>query len=221
MIWAWADQGLRRPINDRPVLDPMKDKTKYTREGSELVRESDAGENEIYDAHGNLGTDGIVDSDRTPQIDYWETKEVYSPVRILADRVDFKRGQPEVAIPLRNDYDFTDLSTVTAHWKLFRDADLLAQGEMKLEGAPHKETKLKLPTSAIPADTTGVCYAHLVFTDANKQEISRHGVRLGEGKSASASTKPVAAVKPTVETTDQNVRVAAGTRFSLSIPNAG
>ncbi len=218
MIWLWADQGLRRPVNGRPVLDPMKDKAKYTREGSELVRESDAGKNEIYDAHGNLGTDGIVDADRTPQIDYWETKAVYSPVRVLVDRVDFKPGQAEVVIPLRNDYDFTDLSTVTAHWKLFFNADLVAQGKTKLKGAPHQKTALKLPTDGL---SEGACYLHLAFIDQNQHEISRHSVRLGDSASAEASVKPEAGAKPTVEEKDGLVRVMAGKSAYTFDPKRG
>lgn len=210
MIWLWADQGLKRPINGREVLHPMKDKKKITREGSELVRENSAGKDAVYDAHGNYGTDGIINADRSPQIDYWETKAVYSPLKVLVDQVDFKPGQGEVTVPIRSDYDFTDLSKVTAKWTLFRDADVLSQGKTQLNGAPHKETKLTLPAAAIPAGTTGVCYFHLSFLDPAGKEISHHSIRLGDDTSPVLAAKPAADGKATVETKDNVVRVSAG-----------
>lgn len=220
MIWMWADQGLRRPTKGQTVLDPMKDKAKITREGSEFVRESAAGPDEIYDSHGNNGTDGIVDADRTPQLDYWETKAAYAPVRVLIDRADFTPGQAEVLIPLRNDYDFTDLSTVTAHWTLFRDADVLAEGRLALQAAPHTETRLVLPTTAIAAGSTGVHYAHLRFVDAAGRELVRRSVRLGQGTAAAVAAKP-AASGPKVETKDGLVHVAAGVARYVFDPARG
>lgn len=180
MIWMWADQGLRRPINGRPVYDPMRDKDKYTRDGQELVLHTRIGPNEIIDAHGNLGTDGIVDPDLTPQRDYWETKAVYAPVRVLADRIPFQPGQESVSIPLRNDYDFTDLATVGVAWTLYRDGEALASGEAKVQAPPRTATALVVPTEAIAADAPrGVHYLHLVFTNAAGLEITRRSVRLG------------------------------------------
>lgn len=180
MIWTWADQGLRRKINGREVLDPMADKAKMTREGSELVREADAGPDEIYDSHGNNGTDGIVNADRSPQIDYWETKAAYAPVRVLTDEMPWQAGQARVEIPLRNDYDFTDLATVTAHWALFADADLIAQGTAALSAAPHAQTTLVVPTTAFAAHAAaGLRTLQLRFTDPAGHEVVARSVQLG------------------------------------------
>lgn len=182
-IWLWADQGLRRLTKGRTVLHPMKDKAKITREGSEFVRESDAGPDEIYDSHGALGTDGIVNADRSPQIDYWETKSAYAPIRVLADRLDFRAGQASVAVPLRNDYDFTDLSAVTAHWALFRDADLIAEGRSALRGAPHATTVLTVPTTALAGQSARTAFTlHLRFLDPKGHEIVVRSVVLGDVK---------------------------------------
>lgn len=220
MIWLWADQGLRRKTNGREVFHPMKDKAKYTREGSELVRESDAGKDEIYDSHGNNGTDGIVDADRTPQIDYWETKAAYAPVRVLVERVDFRPGQEQILIPLRNSYDFTDLSTVTAQWKLFRDDTEIAHGSVKLVGAPHADTRLVVPTTAIPRQPlAGEYYVHLTFTDASGVELTRRSVRLG---ALGDSVAPAVVTPPVkLETSADAVTASVGdARYTFS-PKTG
>jgi beta-galactosidase len=194
MIWMWADQGLRRKINGRDVFDPMLDKKKYTREGSELVKEKSAGKDEIYDSHGNNGTDGIVDADRAPQSDYWETKAAYAPVRTLETRVPFTPGQAEVVVTVRNDYDFTDLSTVAMTWKLYRGAAIAATGDMKLPATPpHAAVRIAIPTTAIARDAGGeVSYLHLFFTDKNGLQIAQRSVRLDEVvTTAAASTAGV------------------------------
>ncbi|WP_438482583.1 exo-alpha-sialidase [Oleiharenicola lentus] len=211
MIWLWADQGLRRKTAGNEVLDPMLGKAKITREGAEFVRESDAGKDEIYDAHGNYGTDGIVDANRTPQIDYWETKSAYAPVQVLAERLDFKPGQPHVLIPLRNDYDFTDLSTVRAEWTIYRGAKIVARGREKLSGAPHSHTRLKLPTDSIKRDAPASgYYVHFAFYDPKGHELNRRSVRLGDlGEAARPPVAPADA-KVTVADQDGKVTLIAG-----------
>jgi beta-galactosidase len=212
MIWLWADEGLRRPINGRSVLDPMRDKSKYTREGGELVRHSDAGPNEIYDAHGNYGTDGIVDPNRKPQRDYWETKAVYAPVRVLADRVPFTPGQANVFVEVRNDFDFLNLSTVGISWKLFRNANVLASGETKLDAPPHVTTILTIPTTAVTRENAprGAHYLQLTFQRTDGSVITQHSVRLDyepapQPRESAAPTQP-----PKVETQGDAVIVTAG-----------
>ena len=46
-------------------------------------------ERHYYDTHGFYAVDGIVYSDRTPQVDYWQVKKVYAPVRIAERRQQF------------------------------------------------------------------------------------------------------------------------------------
>jgi beta-galactosidase len=41
-------------------------------------------------------------------------------------------GAKEVAIPIRNDFDFTDLSALTIAWTLFEDGRSLAQGKAQI-----------------------------------------------------------------------------------------
>src|SRR5690242_16257416 len=39
-------------------------------------------ERRFYDTHGFYAMDGLVYSDRTPQVDYWQVRKVYRPSRL-------------------------------------------------------------------------------------------------------------------------------------------
>lgn len=180
MIWLWADQGLRRPKDGRPIYDPLKDMDRYTRKGSELVRHSDAGQGYIYDTHGHWGADGIVDCNRSPQRDYWEVKAVYAPIRVLQERIPFVCGQGSVFIEVSNDYDFLDLSFARLQWRLYSDADLIQAGTMSVSAPPHTTATIQIPTDRIdPAARPATYYLHLIWTRPDGSEITTHSVRFG------------------------------------------
>ncbi|MBN1362744.1 MAG: hypothetical protein JW993_19250 [Sedimentisphaerales bacterium] len=210
MIWLWADQGLRRPIDGRRVYHPMEDKDKYERKDGKLVRESDAGPGEIYDTHGSWGADGIVESDRTPQRDYWEAKAVYAPVEVVRSRVAFEPGEKSVFIDIRNGFDFLDLSTVTLSWQLFRNAEQLDSGTTRLPAPPHTTTTLEIPTTAIKADdAAAVYYVHLASSRPDGSEITTESVRLGFAP-APQPAGPARAEKPQVVRNENRTIVTVG-----------
>lgn len=154
-IWMWQDQGLTR-----------------TRTGAN-------GQPEKYIQIVTDGWDGIVRADRTPQRDYWEARAVYAPVDAPADPVHFWPGQAQVRVAIRNDYDFTDLSTVGVRWSLMADDRELAKGEGKVNAAPHATGYLGLPVDAIKSVEPGVTYyAHLSFLRADGSEIVERAVEL-------------------------------------------
>ena len=76
---------------------------------------------ERQDAAGDDGSDGIVNADRSPQRDYWETKAVYAPVSLGAKLLEFVPGQSALRVPIVNGYDFTNLNTVGIRWKLMEE----------------------------------------------------------------------------------------------------
>lgn len=179
MIWLWADQGLRRRVRNRAVLDPIRDLDRYRLRTNELVRHSNAGQDEIYDAHGVFGSDGIVNPDRSPQRDYWETKAVYAPVAVPVTELPFKAAQPRITVPVRNDYDFIGLSSIKVHWTLFANERAIAAGDARLSAPPHTTASLELPTSAITKAEPGISYyVHLRFNRADGSEITQRSVRL-------------------------------------------
>ena len=172
-IWMWQDQGLWQ-TRDTP-----------TGRKRELL---------LLPA----GTDGIVRSDRTPQRDYWETKAVYSPTHVILDRLDVAPEQRLLRVPVRNDYDFTDLSTVSIEWQLFAGERALAAGKTHLSAAPHTTAVLEIPLDALAAVRQDEArYLHLVFNDPQGQEISRHSVELVPRLSAPEPKREWATIRST------------------------
>ena len=160
-IWMWQDQGLTR-----------------TRTGAN-------GQPEKYMQIVLDGWDGIVRADRTPQRDYWETKAVYAPVMLPEESVRFLPGQGSVRIPIRNDYDFTEFSTVGIHWTVMADDRELAKGDAKVNAPPHTVGYLTLPLDAIKSIEPGVAYySHLTFLRPDGSDITGRAVELLPGGAA-------------------------------------
>lgn len=169
-IWMWADQGLKTPVK-RP-------KGKYDK----IVKDDD------YLRIDDAGWDGIVDSYRNATRDYWETKAVYAPVYPSVNEVFFAPGQPSVRIPIQNDYDFTDLNTVSINWSIWEDECELISGTHSISGQPHAVSIFELPMENLKTICHGkTYYARFIFTDANGVEINRKVVEL---KSLTQAEKP-------------------------------
>ena len=211
MIWLWADQGLIRDVGEGKVLDPMEGKNEYTREGGELVAHSyvKEGGNKIYDAHGNLGEDGIVNPNRTPQRDYWEAKAVYAPVRVMIEEAYLAPGQKSLLVPVYNGYDFVDLTGVEVEWSLLRDADVLDKGTSAVVAGPHMMGDLSLPVEAVDYGIDGVYYAQIAFKREDGTEIGRQSVRLG-GKTNGPQRAAQEAGILRVEESDDELSVSYG-----------
>ena len=171
-IWMWQDQGLTR------------------------TRTNAAGAQEKYIQIVLDGWDGIVTADRKPQRDYWETKAVYAPVATPDEPVRFRLGEPSVRVPIRNDYDFTDLSTVGIRWNVMAGDRELAKGEGKVNAIPHATGYFTLPLDSIKAIAPGeTYYSHLEFLRSDGSEITTRAVELlADGPApepASAMEKPI------------------------------
>ena len=160
-IWMWADQGIYTPT----------------------VRPDTYSKVFSTDPHLRIdgaGWDGIVDSFRNPTGDYWEAKAVYAPVYTRLDAIRFTPGTAEAVIPLINAYDFTDLSQTKIVWEIFREGVRLAEGEQRLEAAPHTEALFRLPLSGVEqaVDARSTFYAHLSYYDAAGRLTGRDAVEL-------------------------------------------
>jgi beta-galactosidase len=125
------------------------------------------------------GEDGIVRADRTPQRDYWEAKAVYAPVSIPIDKIEWKRGLERLRIPVRNDYDFLDLSAVRIQWRLMADEREMASGEVRSAALPHATDWVEIPAEKIPTVTAdSACYLHFVFQRADGSEIAKRSIEI-------------------------------------------
>lgn len=165
-IWMWADQGL-------------------------LVKRKTAQGEEPYMLLDPDGVDGIVNSDRTPQRDYWETKAVFAPVYPRVTSLHFTVGDENVRIPIVNDYDFTNLSTVKVHWQLMEDSRELSASDTTLAQIPHATAWLELPLASLKQLRAGASYyALFTFTRGDGSEIIRRSVELVLNPSGFPLTSP-------------------------------
>lgn len=154
-IWMWADQGIKATTRNA-------DGTTST--ALKVVPD---------------GWDGIVDSYRKPTRDYWETKAVYAQAYPVADQVAVVAGQASVKVPVRNDFDFTDLSTVRIAWALLEDDRQLAKGTATVLGKPHTTADLVVPLTGLKRCKPGAAYyLQFTFSRADGSEITRRSVEL-------------------------------------------
>jgi beta-galactosidase len=160
-IWMWADQGIKTPVQI------PEGKASGLNKGDAYLRIDEA------------GWDGIVDSYRNVSRDYWEAKAVYAQVYPATERVLFTPGETSVRIPIQNDFDFTDLTTVKIAWAVREDGRELFGGTASIQGQPHAEANFDLPLEKLTAIQPGkTYYAWLVFTNTEENEINRRAVEL-------------------------------------------
>jgi beta-galactosidase len=167
-IWMWQDQGLYQ------------------------TRTNANGQQEKYMHLVVDGIDGIVGADRKPQRDYWETRAVYAPILIPVDSIAFWPKQASVRVPIRNDFDFTELSTVAVRWSLMAGEKELAKGEGRVNAVPHATGYFVQPIDAIKSVEPGVAhYVHYSFLRPDNSEIVERSVELvANGPAAQAPAGP-------------------------------
>jgi len=121
-VWMFQDQGILRATN-KPVDRALPTKYVWT---DPL---------HYYDTFGTDGMDGIVYSDRTPQVDYWQVRKVYSPVQISERIQSVHPGPQEITLQVENRFDFRSLPGMSLAWTLRENRDALKrQGTVEGRG---------------------------------------------------------------------------------------
>jgi len=124
------------------------------------------------------GTDGIVYADRTPQVDYWQTRKVYSPVQIIENQMTITPGKQELNFTIYNQYDFTDLNTLSGAWKLYRNSEVYREGTAQVNCAPHDTTRFSLSVS-LPEDANeSIWYLRFGYKDSKGYSLYEHNTEL-------------------------------------------
>lgn len=119
-----------------------------------------------YNNFGNKGADGIMYANRIPQVDYYEMRKVYTPVKAIDDTLQLALGKVNrVAIGLINRYDFTNLDQVKCSWKLMADTLVLSKGDVKLSGEPHDTAHVTLDVKIPEKVNASFVAVQLSFTD--------------------------------------------------------
>ncbi|MDP4272246.1 MAG: glycoside hydrolase family 2 TIM barrel-domain containing protein, partial [Bacteroidota bacterium] len=211
-VWDFADQGILRKM-------PAKvNKNAFT---TSVWLDSVT----VYDNHGNEGADGIVYANRVPQVDYWQVRKVYSPLKALDDTLKCVVGQQAVTIRLINRYDFTNLNQVTCKWELMGDRAVLDSGNIGLNALPHDTLQIFIPLQ-IPAKEDALFYSlRLSFSDSQAYQFyeKTYPIVLNNSKPdllksmAIKGTKP--ALKNNVVTSDEYAFFFNKTDGSINLTN--
>jgi hypothetical protein len=185
-IWVFADEG--------------------------VVRTDQGGRVDVFSTYA---PDGIVGPHHEKEGSFYTVRDLYSPVQIDALVLN---GDFTGKLAVHNHYDFTSLARCTFTWRLLRFSGptdpkttpaVLAEGAvLSPEVAPHAggELALNLPASWREADALAV-----TAVDPNRQELwtwtwptQALGMRL------TAPAAPMAPARPTVESSEGEVRLRAG-----------
>jgi beta-galactosidase len=164
-VWDYVDQGILRksktPV-DRNVLTPHVWLDMYN----------------YYDAKITKGTDGIVYTNRVPQTDYFEVKNVYAPVLINVEKYTVTAGRQIITIPFENRYDFTNLSAIKTVCGLYHNNELLEEQNLDLNIPPHSIRDQSI-TILLPEKLSDDYYfLKLNFYDKDGLHIKEEVVRL-------------------------------------------
>ena len=171
-VWMWADQGIRTPIRKTPSRKDLAKDDDYLRLEGE-------------------GWDGVTDAYRQPTRDLLELRAVYLPIQPVTDTVAVTDGKAE--IPMRNGYDFTDMSTTTLRWTAFIDGRATNSGEARLSATPHTAATLHINTKEKTIKEGETAYAVIDVIDADGNLLGRKAVTLDYGeKRTKAKVKDIA-----------------------------
>jgi len=164
-VWMFFDQGILRTS-----------KTKVDRNAFTMSVWPDSVH--YYDMAGNKGSDGLVYANRVPQVDYWEVRKVYAPVKAINDSITIKPGTQKINLKINNRFDFKDLSDLKCKWTLTADNKPVQTGAIVLKCNPHDT--ISLPVSiTLPDKLTAVNYLlDLKFYDQSGYQFTEKTYRL-------------------------------------------
>lgn len=185
-VWEFFDQGILRKSS----------KKISTHEATTFVWPT---ENTFYDTADNQGTDGIVYADRTPQVDYFQLRKVYAPIRVLDTSFNYQAGKQTFPIKVVNRYDFTNLSKVTCKWQLWGDSTLLSSGSLPMNCLPHDTLLLQINASLPQKNSSTIHYLKVLFEDKEHYQFYEKSFPIRSKKLTEqlATFVPLAIDKPT------------------------
>jgi beta-galactosidase len=202
-VWMFFDQGILRTSKTKV------DKNAYTYSAwPDSVH--------YYDMAGNKGCDGLVYANRIPQVDYFEVRKVYAPVKAINDSITIKPGTQKINIKINNRFDFKDLSDLKCKWTLTADNKPLQSGALLLKCNPHDT--ISLPVSiTLPDKLTAVNYLlDLKFYDQSGYQFTEKTYRLWYKKNQVIDNKDlVARTSDKYVLKDNGNSVSAGSIFTL------
>ena len=164
-VWMFQDQGIYRkaekPVDiHRPATYVWLDSVTY------------------YDTGEENGVDGIVYSDRTPQVDYWHVRKVYSPVRIIEKELAVNTGEQNLKFSVYNQFDFQNLNVLKCNWVLLKSRMVYQSGILDLNCAPHDTVMHEIAVTLPKNLADNVWILQMKFSDRKGNPVYEHAVKL-------------------------------------------
>lgn len=211
-LWLFQDQGILRTAEDRA-----------TTPNAHLMVWLD--EKRYYDTRGFFAMDGLVYSDRTPQVDYWLVRKVYSPVQIKGEALAVRPGPQTLSVEVENRHDFASLAGFTLHWSLRQNRAETQNGSVALSAAPKQTERVAIPITlpATPSSAADVFTLELRCIDAAGRQLHERTLRLDLGSAPDARLAALRAelpaAEPALEVTDTLI-VVRRPDYSLRLDRA-
>lgn len=210
-VWMFQDQGIFRTATNRASV---KD--------GEMMAWID--EHRYYDTHGFAAMDGLVYADRTPQVDYWQVRKVYSPVQIHERSLAIRPGEQVLSLHVENRHDFRSLAGIKLKWVLRRNGSSIQDGTIALSAQP-KETQIVPVAVTLPEKLSADVFAlELRCEDDKERQFHERSISLDAGKPAgerwSLLEASLPAADPTLEVSDTLISVRFPT-YQLTLDRRG
>jgi len=206
-VWKFQDQGLLREAKDPATVT-----------NGDLMVWLD--EHRYYDTNGYFGVDGIVYSDRTPQVDYWWLRKVYSPIQIEAAPSLVAEANGGFKVVTENRHDFRSLAGYVLRWTLRRNQTALDSGDLRLTVQAKAKETLLVPAK-VPAQAGDDVYAlELRCLNPEGQSVYERSLRIDTGCDQSHRSSVVQKSLPettSVLTVDEAAIVVRNDRWRLRV----
>ncbi|MBZ0257617.1 DUF4981 domain-containing protein, partial [bacterium] len=96
------------------------------------------------------GFDGLVDVDRTPQLDFWQARQALDWIEIQEREADFRPNR-SIELSIKNWNAFTNLNDYIVFWFILENGAVLEHGEMTVNLPPQRSMKIAVrPQRAQP-----------------------------------------------------------------------
>ncbi len=127
---------------------------------------------QMYQADGCLGgygTWGPIDGWRRPKPEWYHTKKVYSPIRVLNKELDYKNGA--IIVELENRQDFSNMDRLRIDWRLGSES-----GSTRADIPAKSEGQLVIKPSTTPVAGEKL---ELSFVDPRGFEMDSYSLTVG------------------------------------------
>ncbi len=189
-VWMFQDQGILR-TSDVPY--DRSTPTHYVWVDSR----------HYYDTSDMDGVDGIVYSDRTPQVDYWEVRKVYSPVQIAERSQPIHPGVQQITLHVENRHDFRALTGINLLWSLQKNGVVQQSGVQPLTAASHATEAVTIGLTLPDGAGSDVYALDTRCVDETGRQFFERSIRLENGPAGSRAAQLAAALPATALTVSE------------------